>query len=344
MSNKIARKLITLSLVLILVVVFSLTTDTFLSSRNINELFRVAAYTGLICVGTSFVLIGGGIDLSAGGVICFAGVACTRLACAGVPMIVVVAVAVALAALCGFINGYLITKFHINDFITTLATGYVYSGFALAIILKDASGRVVSQEIKAKDFLALGKGINGFSYIAIAWIILTIVAWYVQAHTTYGLYTTAIGSNPKSSEMSGVNIRWMKVSNYVICGACCGLAAAYTVAYQQTAYLTLGDGMGFSAVAACVVGGVVLGGGKGDAIGAFLGALFMTIVSNGMRKYGLDTSWQYVFEGAVILVAIIFDAGIGVLTERRLRRLAVISAREEEAKEEELRKAVKTDD
>ena len=332
--------MITLSLVLILVIIFSLTTDTFLTARNISEVFRVAAYTGLICVGTSFVLIGGGIDLSSGGVICFAGVACTRLVCAGVPMIVVVIIAVALAALCGLINGFLITRFHLNDFITTLATGYVYTGFALAIILKDASGRVVSQEIKAKDFLALGKGIGSFSYIAIAWIILTIVAWYIQAHTTYGLYTTAIGSNPKSSEMSGVNVNRMKVSNYVICGACCGLAAAYTVAYQQTAYLSLGDGMGFSAVAACVVGGVILGGGKGDAIGAFLGALFMTIVSNGMRKYGLDTSWQYVFEGAVIMIAIIFDAGVGVLTDRRLKKLAAISAREMEEKENSQRKAV----
>ena len=341
MSNKIARKLITLSLVLILVIVFSLTTDTFMTTRNISEVFRVAAYTGLICVGTSFVLIGGGIDLSSGGIICFAGVACTRLACAGVPMIVVVIVAVALAALCGLINGFLITRFHLNDFITTLATGYVYSGFALGIILKDASGRVVSQEIKAKDFLALGKGINGFSYIAIAWIVLTILAWYVQTQTTYGLYTTAAGSNPKSSEMSGVNVNFMKITNFVICGACCGLAAAYTVAYQQTAYLSLGDGMGFSAVAACVVGGVILGGGKGDAIGAFLGALFMTIVTNGMRKYGLDTSWQYVFEGAVIMIAIIFDAGVGVLTENRLKRLAAQSAREEEAKEDQMRKAVK---
>ena len=163
MSNKTTRKLITLSLVLILVIIFGLTTDTFLAARNIREIFRVAAYTGLICVGTSFVLIGGGIDLSSGGIICFAGVACARLAGAGVPMIVVVIIAVALAALCGLINGVLITRFHLNNFITTLATGYVYSGFALGIILKDASGRVVSQEIKAKGFLALGKGINGFS-------------------------------------------------------------------------------------------------------------------------------------------------------------------------------------
>ena len=320
-------------MILILSIIFGLTTDSFLSARNIMEILRVAAYTGIICIGTSFVLIGGGIDLSAGGIICFAGVICTRLACMGIPMIPVVLIAVIVSALCGMLNGVLITRFHLNDFITTLATGYVFSGLALITIMHDESGRVVSQEIKNRGFLALGKSINGFSYIAIAWIVLTLVAWFIQTRTTYGLHTTAMGSNSKSSEMSGINIKWMKISNYIICGACCGIGAAFTVAYQQTAYLTLGDGMGFNAVAACVVGGVVLGGGKGDAIGAFLGAIFMTLVTNGMRKYGLSTAWQYVFEGAIIMIAIIFDAGIGVLTAKRLKKQAVLSGRELEAAE-----------
>ena len=107
------------------------------------------------------------------------------------------------------------------------------------------------------------------------------------------------------------------------------IGAVFTVAYQQTAYLSLGSGMGFDAVAACVVGGVMLGGGKGDAVGAFLGAVFMTLVTNGMRKYGLDTSWQYVFEGAVILIAIMSDAGFAVISARRLRALSEKNTNEE---------------
>ena len=144
--------------------------------------------------------------------------------------------------------------------------------------------------------------------------------WLTQ--TRYGLHTYAMGSNSKSSEMSGVNVRRMKISTFTICGACCAVAAVFTVAYQTTAYLSLGSGMGFNAVAACVVGGVMLGGGKGDAVGAFLGAIFMTLVNNGMYKYGLDTSWQYVFQGAVILIAIMSDAGFAAFTARRLKALA----------------------
>ena len=322
LSQKTYRKLITLGLIVILSVIFATTTESFVKLRNIQEIFRVAAYTGIICVGVSFVLIGGGIDLSSGGIICFAGIVSCRLACMGVPWPLVVLAAVVMGALCGLFNGWVITRFHLNDFITTLATGFVFTGFGLLAIMKEDNGTVVSQTIRNKGFLMLGKHLSGFYYIAIVWIALTIVAYLILRYTRYGLYVYAMGSNAKSSEMSGVNVTRMKISTYIIAGACCAVAAVFTVAYQQTAYLSLGDGMGFNAVAACVVGGVMLGGGKGDVVGAFLGAIFMTTVTNGMYKYGLDTSWQYVFEGAVILLAIMGDAGVAVLTARRMRALA----------------------
>ena len=322
LSQKTYRKLITLGLIVILSVIFATTTDSFVKTRNINEIFRVAAYTGIICVGVSFVLIGGGIDLSSGGIICFTGIICCRLACMGVPWIVIVLAAMVMGAACGLFNGWVITRFHLNDFITTLATGFVFTGFGLLAIMKEDNGTVVSQTIRNKGFLALGKHINGFYYIAIVWIVISIIAYLVLSRTRYGLHVYAMGSNAKSAEMSGVNVTRMKISTYMIAGVSCAIAAVFTVAYQQTAYLSLGDGMGFNAVAACVVGGVMLGGGKGDPIGAFLGAVFMTTVTNGMYKYGLDTSWQYVFEGGVILLAIMGDAGVAVLTARRMRSLA----------------------
>ena len=328
-SQKVTRKLITLALIIVLSAIFAATTSSFLNLRNIQEMLRVAAYTGIICVGVSFVLVSGGIDLSSGGIICFTGIVCCRLAMLGLPWPVVLLAAVVVGAACGFLNGWLITRFYLNDFITTLATGFVFSGFGLLVIAKDASGTVLSQTIRNRSFLSLDNNIGGFRYIVVAWIVLTLLAWFVQTRTRYGLHTCATGSNAKSSEMSGVNVKRMKISTFTICGACCAIGAVFTVAYQQTAYLSLGSGMGFDAVAACVVGGVMLGGGKGDAVGAFLGAIFMTLVTNGMRKYGLDTSWQYVFEGAVILIAIMSDAGFAVISARRLRALSEKNANEE---------------
>ena len=328
-SQKVTRKLITLALIVILSAIFAATAPSFLKLRNVQEILRVAAYTGIICVGVSFVLIGGGIDLSSGGIICFTGIIACRLAMLGLPWPVILLAAVVVGAACGFFNGWLITHFYLNDFITTLATGFVFSGFGLLVIAKEPNGTVMSQTITNRGFLVLGKHVGGFYYIVIAWILLTLLAWFIQTRTRYGLHTCATGSNAKSSEMSGVNVKRMKISTFTICGACCAVGAVFTVAYQQTAYLSLGSGMGFDAVAACVVGGVMLGGGKGDAIGAFLGAVFMTLVTNGMRKYGLDTSWQYVFEGVVILIAIMSDAGFAVISARRLRALSEKNANEE---------------
>jgi ribose transport system permease protein len=328
-SQKLIRKLITFGLIVALAAIFTATAPGFIKLRNIQEILRVAAYTGIICVGVSFVLIGGGIDLSSGGIICFTGIVACRLAYAGVPMPLVVLAALVMGAACGFLNGWVITRFHLNDFITTLASGFVFSGFGLAALLKDSKGAIVSQAIKNKGFLALGKHISGFYYITIAWVIMCIIAWFILTRTRYGLHVYAMGSNAKSSEMSGVNVKRMKISTFTVCGACCAIGAVFTVAYQQTAYLSLGSAMGFNAVAACVVGGVMLGGGRGDTIGALLGAIFMTLINNGMYKYGLNTSWQYVFQGAVILIAIMADAGVGVLTARKLRALANASTADE---------------
>ena len=252
-SQKVTRKLITLGLIVILSVIFAATTSSFLKLINIQEILRVAAYTGIICVGVSFVLISGGIDLSSGGIICFTGIICCRLAVLGLPWPVILLAAVVVGAACGFLNGWLITHFYLNDFITTLATGFVFSGFGLLTIAKEANGTVMSQTIRNRGFLMLGKHVGGFYYIVIAWIVLTLVAWFVQTRTRYGLHTCATGSNAKSSEMSGVNVKRMKISTFTICGACCAVGAAFTVAQQQTAVLAVPDGKTMLVAARCVV-------------------------------------------------------------------------------------------
>jgi ribose transport system permease protein len=125
--------------------------------------------------------------------------------------------------------------------------------------------------------------------------------------------------------MSGVNNAMIKASGFIICGLFSGLAATFTLAYQGAVSLTTGTGMEFQAIAACVVGGLVLGGGQGDSIGAFIGALFLTLVMNGLYKYGISTAWQYIFQGGIILFATAFDAQFNKLTERRLRVASNVS-------------------
>ncbi len=328
LNEKNIRRLITLGLLVILILVFGFTTKSFYTVRNFQQLLRESAYVGLVALGVSFIMIGGGIDLSSGGIICVTGIAVARLADVGVPGIVCVPIGLIIGAACGTVNGLCITKLHINDFITTLASGYVFSGIGVAIMFRDAKGRVASPTLGNDSFLILGKHIEGWYYMSIAWIILAVIVFFIHTRTRYGQHMVATGSNEKSAQMSGINVDRVKITTYMIGGMFCGLASCFTVAYQGTAYLNLGGTMGFQAVACCVMGGIVLGGGKGDALGAVMGTLFMTIILNGLYKYGLSTSWQYICQGVLILAVILFDAVFGAVNQKRLDKQAQIDAAE----------------
>ena len=308
MSSKNIRRLITLGLVLVLWLIFALTTENFVSMRNTLQLLKESAFVGLIAVGMCFVMVGGGIDLSAGGIVCVIAILCSRISfISGIPGILVLLAGVLIGALIGGFNGYLVTKLHLTEFVATLASGFVYSGLGLVFAFHK-NGALVSKSITNKSFLAIGKSVGGLYWITVAWVIVAVVALVVMTRTRYGTHTYALGSNAKSAQMSGISNNFVKATGFVICGATAGLAGGMQVAYQSAASVSLGAGYEFQAIAACVVGGVVLGGGKGDQIGAGLGAIFMVLILNGLYKYGLNSAWQYVTMGVIIVIATVFDS------------------------------------
>lgn len=317
MDRNIVRRFISVFLVIMLAVVFSLTTEYFLSSRNILQLLREASFVGLAAMGMSFVIIGGGIDLSVGGIISVVGIVCARLSfIPGIPGIAVVLGGVIVGSICGAINAFLVSGLHLTEFVATLASGFALSGLALLLAFRDG-GTVLSKTITNRSFLAFGRHIGGLYYITIVWVVLTVAALFILKRTSFGLHTYARGSNAKSAHMSGVNIVRIKSAGFIICGAMAGLAAAMISAYQSASPVTLGTGMEFQSIAACVVGGIVLGGGKGDAVGAFIGSLFMTLILNGLYKYGLPIAWQSILQGAIIILVTAFDAQFSRLTALR---------------------------
>lgn len=322
LKPKTIRKLITLGLVIAIALLFGMTTESFFTVRNITMLFRDASYVGVIALGVSFVVIGGGIDLSANGIVCFVGMVCARLGVlAGFPAPAIILVGLACGAFCGYVNGMCVTRLHLSEFITTLASGYIYGGLAVFLVFRD-HGVVVSEAVTNKEFLALGKTIpHTYVYIfSVVWILLAVIVYFVQTRTRFGLHTVAVGSNLKSTMMSGVDADFIKVMGFVLAGLFCGIAGVFQVAYQSASTLTLGNTMGFQAVAVCVVGGIVLGGGKGDALGAFLGALFMVMLLNGLYKISPSPAIQFLFQGLILLVAIFFDSWFNRIMEQRLMR------------------------
>jgi ribose transport system permease protein len=318
--SKTVRKLISVGLVVALALFFAITTTAFLNPRNIFMLLKDSAYLGLIALGVSITIIGGGIDLSGGGIVCVVGILSSRMTFTGLPGFVVLVFGVALGAFCGLLNGLLITSVHLTEFVATLATGFVYTGMGLLFAFRDngkISGNLVSRSITNKSFLVMGKHLNGVYYITIVWVVMTVLSYLALTRTKFGLHTYALGSHAKSAEMSGVNTARQRALGFVISGAFAGLASVMVVANMGAAAASLGSGYEFQAIAACVVGGVMLGGGKGDTVGAMIGSIFMILVLNGLYKFGLPTYWQFIFQGAIIIIATAFDAQFAKFAHRK---------------------------
>lgn len=325
MKAKTQRRLITVAMIVILAGIFAITTDSFFTVNNILLLLKESAYTGLIALGLCFVMVGGGVDLSAGGIVCIVGVVAARASTIpGINGIFVVLLAVLAGALCGLLNGFLVTRLHLTEFVTTIATGSVFTGLALVTTFHE-NGRIVSKLLTNRSFLAWGKTLGGMYWISIAWILLFAVMQVIFTKTKFGTYVTAQGSHSKAAGMSGVNNSRVKLLSFVICGACAGLAAAFTVAYQNTTTMQLGTSMEFQGICACVVGGVVMGGGHGDALSAFLGAIFVTLISNCLYKLGVSTGLLSLFQGLIIIAITNFDTLFGRATERKMRKAAELA-------------------
>ena len=318
MSAKKLRTLITFLLVIAVGALFSITTTTFFTTSNLSQLLRDGAYLGTIALGMAFVMISGNIDLSAGGIVCFSGCIGAKFAMMGLPMPVVVLVTILVGIALGYLNSVLVNHLHLAPFVATLSSGFIYSGLGLIFTYRE-NGRIISKAVGNPGFTAIGGKIGMFYYSVIAWIILAALAYFVLTRTKFGTHTYAMGSHETAAKMSGVKLFRTKATCYMICGALCGVAAAFTVAYTKTATPSLGTSMEFQAIAACVVGGIVMSGGSGSAIGAFLGGLFMAMLNNGMLKYGLSTDWQQIFQGAIIILATGFDAQFTRIMNARMR-------------------------
>ena len=310
------RKLITLALIVILCIFFGISTDSFFVGRNVIQLLREAAYTGIIACGMCFIMVGGGIDLSAGGMMCLIGVVVARCAHVNIPGILVILIGLAAGMCFGAVNGLIVTKLHLTEFVTTLATGSAFRGLALLTTFRE-KGRVVSVTLKNDSFNFFGTPIAGIYWMTIAWVAVTIIMYIVMTRRKFGLYVMAMGSAKKAAEMSGVRIDRTKIMTFVIGGLMCGLAATLLVAYQTGTNQNVGNMMEFNAIAACVVGGVMMEGGKGDPLCACLGAILMTLITNGLYKMGLTTGGTYLLQGVVIVATMALDGQFSRLTSRQ---------------------------
>lgn len=312
---------------LLILIVLNIATRgaSFLQPENIRNLLSQNAYVGIIAVGMTFVIIAGGIDLSVGALVAFCAavsvLALNKLAGDGSPpntaMLFAVLASTGVGTVAGLLNGVAIAYGRVAPFIVTLAG---LAGFrSLALVLGNG-GEIRSQVPAFQDFGFGGIPIGFFRNQAgqpivlywslIAFVLVALLASFLLNYTRFGRYVIAVGANEKAAKYSAINTKAIKVWTYAFLGGLVGLAAVMNAARMNSVGTgSVGLYYELDAIAAVVIGGTSLRGGKGRIWGAVVGVVLMTLIANMMTAYKIDTNWQGLVRGAVILIAVLLQRG-----------------------------------
>jgi ribose transport system permease protein len=305
------QKILAFASLIALMAVFSIASENFLQSDNLIGILQATAVNGVLAVAATFVIITGGIDLSVGTLMTFCSVvAGVFLTYWGLPMPVGIVAAIAAGALCGSVSGTLIAKMKIPPFIATLGMMMLLKGLALVIsgtrpiYFNDTPNfSMISQESLIGAILPILPIPNGVLIL----FIVAVASSFVLNRTAFGRYTFALGSNEEAMRLSGVNTDFWKIIVYTVSGGICGIAGLIIASRLNSAQPALGQGYELDAIAAVVIGGTSLSGGRGTILGTIIGALIISVLTNGLRILSVAQEWQTVVTGIIIILAVYAD-------------------------------------
>jgi len=296
-------------------VILSLASEVFATQQNLFNVTRNFAFVGIIALGMTAVIVTGGIDLSVGAVLALSGMVIGMSMNVGTPLWVAVPLALGTALLVGAFNGFMVAYVGVPSFVVTL--GMLSIARSLAMVL--SNNRMVYEfgPDQAK-LLALG---GGFIDVALPFrdaavrvpnpvvflVALALVTGFAFRWTRWGRHIFAIGGNEAAANLTGVPVRLVKVSVYMLCSLGAGIAGILEVGWLGTITTSLGQGMELTVIAAAVIGGANLTGGTGTAFGAVVGAALIEVIRNSLILLGISTFWQGTFVGSFIVVAVLFD-------------------------------------
>jgi erythritol transport system permease protein len=325
---------------IIIVVIFSLLSDNYLTTGNLTTITKQVAFNAIVALGMLLVILNGGIDLSVGSTVGLTGAVAGNLfkgldlplsqAIMFPKVWVIVIVAVAVGMLVGYLNGLLIARLHLAPFIVTLGMLYVARGLTQVLL----NGQNITNELRGQE----GLGNTGFFDVFAskplglpisAWvmIVLAIAFSLLLTRTPFGRWLYATGSNERAAELSGVPVKKVKTWIYVLSGMCAGIVGVLQVANISSATADLGQFYELNAIAAVVIGGAALSGGRGTVRGTIIGAFVIGFLANGLVIVGVSPFWQQVITGAVIILAVAVDQIQQMIQTQRAARRAVVDAR-----------------
>mgnify|MGYP000649254638 FL=1 len=292
-----------IGLILLFIVIAALN-DRFISPSNLSNLLRQVSINALISFGMTFVILTGGIDLSVGSILALSSALLASMITSGMNPEMAVIVAAVIGLGLGAVNGIIVAYGKVAPFIATLATMTIYRGATLVY----TNGNPISGLSDDPIFMGLGQGdIAGVPVPAILMLIAFLVLLFILNKTPLGRQTYAVGGNEKVSFIAGIKINRVKIVSYAITGLLCALAGAVLTSRLNSAQPTAGMGYELDAIAAVVLGGTSLSGGKGRITGTLIGALIIGTLNNGLNILNVSSFYQQVVKGIVILLAVLMD-------------------------------------
>lgn len=305
------HRVLAFSGLIVLVLFFSFASPNFFQTANILTILQATAVNGVLAIAATLIIISGGIDLSVGTLMTFCSVmAGVFLTYMGLPMGIGIPAALIVGVAVGGFTGFLVAKLHIPPFIATLGMMLVYKGLSLAICgakpiyFNDTPG--FTQISTGSIIGAIIPSVPVPNGVLILFLVAGVAA-FVLGRTLLGRFIFALGSNEEALRLSGVNVDRWKMAVYAVAGGICAIAGILIASRINSAQPAIGQGYELEAIAAVVIGGTSLAGGRGTMLGTMIGALIISVVANGLRILSVPQEWQIVVTGSIIILAVYID-------------------------------------
>ena len=297
------RELVVALATLAMAAIFTIMNPAFVTWNNILTVLQQMVLNGILAVGIMFTIITGGIDLSIGCTYAITGICVAWCTVHGVNPFLAILIGIIIGLILGAFNGFLVTGMKLQPFIATLGTMSLYRGIVYVV----TGGIPVTNVPDSYRNIFNGKMVFGLRYYILVMVIVFVIGYIILAKTRTGAYLYAVGGNEEAAKLSGVNVVKTKYIAYIVCGICAAVAGMVMLASLGSAEATAGNGYETNAIAAAAIGGTRMAGGRGTAFGTFIGALMLAVLKVGMVVINVDSFWQYVVTGLIIIIASYFE-------------------------------------
>jgi ribose transport system permease protein len=297
------QKYAVMIILVVLMTLFAFASPYFLTLRNLTNILTQNTYFIVLAIGLSFVMIGGGIDLSVGWQMSLVGVVTAMcMTLYQLPVWLSILIGLVLGTFLGFFNGMIVANIRVFPLIVTIATSTVFQGLSYIISHAQTYRQYPDQ------FLFLSKGsVFGIPFDVLLTIVIIFLAAFIYAKTSYGWNVLAMGGNEEAARLAGIKTKATKISVYTLCGFFTAIATMVMIAKSNTTNSSFGPGSEFTALTAAIVGGISFMGGEGNMLGLVTGVLILAVLGNGMQLAGWGTYAQYIVKGIILLGAVTFD-------------------------------------